>query len=254
MNLCWFRKKTTRTLYFVLYFVWEGSVWTQMRTGEQKRQKKIQVKTGVNERKGAEWEVRPGWSSDRIKSQRHEMWLNFNEEKHVRKWHRKKWTKGPPRLPNTLQKNREERSWRTLEAKEESKTSDWAEGEKKSNLLRLWSSNPVTQAEQNLSLHKHILAEKILLTRLWRWTQNLCVSESEEKGRHQCFLFVAAAFYFSDRELKGLKIKSHGVPKVFTWLSIKTVVPGFATRGSNSKVSPVTSYAPCLRDIRQYGC
>lgn len=96
MNLCWFRKKTTRTLYFVLYFVWEGSVWTQMRTGEQKRQKKIQVKTGVNERKGAEWEVRPGWSSDRIKSQRHEMWLNFNEEKHVRKWHRKKWTKGPP--------------------------------------------------------------------------------------------------------------------------------------------------------------
>lgn len=161
--------------------------------------------------------------------------------------------KDPP-TPKHPPKNREERSWRTLEAKEESKTSDWAEGEKKSNLLRLWSSNPVTQAEHNLSLHKHILAEKILLTRLWRWTQNLCVSESEEKGRHQCFLFVAAAFYFSDRELKGLKIKSHGVPKVFTWPSIKTVVPGFATRGSNSKVSPMTSYAPCLRDIRQYGC
>lgn len=200
MNLCWFRKKTTRTLYFVLYFVWEGSVWTQMRTGEQKRQKKIQVKTGVNERKGAEWEVRPGWSSDRIKSQRHEMWLNFNEEKHVRKWHRKKWTKGPPRLPNTLQKNREERSWRTLEAKEESKTSDWAEGEKKSNLLRLWSSNPVTQAEQNLSLHKHILAEKNPAhTTVEMNTKPLCEWKRRERENISVFYLLLLLSIFRPR-------------------------------------------------------
>lgn len=77
-------------------------------------------------KKAAEWEV---CARRRIKSQRHEMWFHLNGVKHVRKWHRMKWTKDPPL---------KRKAGETLEEKEETKTSDWAEGEKKFNLLRLW--------------------------------------------------------------------------------------------------------------------